>query len=118
MHAVIADLESTDTGSFFFSGLEVEQKPIGVFAQRAQFVQFFVVAGGDHAAIANQYRRRFDDGAFQQLPGVGMFSGQAAQAAQQIRLRVRQDLAEPGQPREAVAELRQVPGSGRFQRDP
>ena len=54
-----------------FQLIEVIRRTVG---QRAPFVQLFVVAWGNHAAITHQNRRRIDNGALQQFAKLGKFA--------------------------------------------
>ena len=53
-----------------FQSVEVIGRAIG---QPAPLIEFRVIAGGDNAAVANQYRRRIDNRPFQQFAQLAKF---------------------------------------------
>jgi len=65
MNPVVAHLERGNAGACARAPLNLDQVGPGVLAQAGQFVQGFVVATPDHAAIADNHRRIVDDGFLQ-----------------------------------------------------
>src|SRR3546814_17240043 len=57
VHAVVADLEGGNASGFALALLELDEEPVGVGRELAQFVEFAVVAVGDDAAVAGKQRR-------------------------------------------------------------
>ncbi len=56
VHAVVFDLEIGDAGAFALARLQRHEELAAVRVDRAQFVQFAVETGRDHAAVADQCR--------------------------------------------------------------
>ncbi len=81
--AVIADLESGQTGALAFAGLQLQQEAIGVARQVAQLIQLRVETRGDHATVADQHRRLGEDGAREQVEHLGMIADVGIQAGEQ-----------------------------------
>ena len=67
VHPVVTQPERRDAGTRFFARLEVEEVAIGVRGDRAQLVEFLVIAFGDDATVAHEHRRRIDDRARKKL---------------------------------------------------
>ena len=57
VHAVVADLQRRDAAGGALARFQVDQELVGVGRQRAQLVEFGVVAVGEDAAVARQHRR-------------------------------------------------------------
>jgi len=61
-----AQFQAGEAGALALLALEVEQNCSVLLPEEAQLVEFRIVAGGDHAAVAQVVRRRLDDGFGQQ----------------------------------------------------
>src|SRR3546814_19336861 len=57
VHAVVADLEGGNASGFALALLELDEAPVGVGPEPAQFVKFAVVTVGDDAAVVDNQRR-------------------------------------------------------------
>ena len=82
MHPVETELESADAGALAFPRFQFHQILIGAFAQAAQLVEFGIVAGRDHPAIAQGLRRVGNDRPVQQVADFGMGPGAAGEVLQ------------------------------------
>ena len=71
LHAVVTDLQRRDAGPLPFLRLQLHQPGVGVGGDGAALVQLRVVAFRDHPSVAQQVRRRPDDGPHQQPVQVG-----------------------------------------------
>ena len=67
MYAVVTDLERRQTGRTALALLKLQQIGPCVIADAAQLVELLVVARGNHASVADQYRRVLDDRAREQF---------------------------------------------------
>ena len=67
MYTVKADFERGESGTGALLLFQSQQEIAGVAAELAQFVEFGIVAVGDHTAFPDYYRRVFVDGELQQL---------------------------------------------------
>ena len=85
LDAVVAEPQIRDAGAFAFATLELDEKTLRVAAEQAHFVQFRIVAGRDHAAVAQMMRRRLGDGPREQPVLVGMRRDVAREPLQQRR---------------------------------
>jgi hypothetical protein len=63
-----------------------------VLADALELVELGVVAGGDYAAIAQDGRRRFDNGARQQIVQIGIRADLLGEFDEQRRIFVGEDL--------------------------
>ncbi len=118
MHPVEPNLESLDAGTLPFPRLQFHQKPVGVFAQFAQLIQFCIVAGGDDATVAQHLRRVGDDRPPQQIAGFGMRPSTTGEVLQQICVQQTEQALHIGQAGERVGQGDQIARTGRFQRHP
>src|SRR5690606_12021821 len=96
---------------------QVDQILIAVLADALELVELRVVARRDHAAVAQDRRRRFDDRAREQLVEVGIRSGLRYELAQQRRIFIREKILQCGQMRKRFAQLREVARTCALQRD-
>ena len=60
--AVVLDAQRRDAGARALAAFELEQEGVAARADRAKLVELGIVAGGDHAAVAQKRRRLFGDG--------------------------------------------------------
>ena len=67
MNTIETDLQRIQPQFFALADLETVEIVAGTIGQGSPFVQFTVVAGSDNATVANQHRRGFHHGAFQQV---------------------------------------------------
>ncbi len=120
LHAIEAELEARQPAALAFAALEFQQKLLGVAAEQAQFVEFRVVARRDHAAVAQEMRRRLGERARQHGVLVAMVGKLARELLQQRRGRLVQDrtqgLVEPRQRRECRPQLSEIAWPRRAQR--
>src|SRR5690606_38374559 len=119
VHAVEADLQRRDAGALALLRLELVEEAARVLADRAQLVELRVVTFGDHAAVADEDRRRFDDRALQELAlaivraaalGERLQTGRRIGQLEQTPLDLRQD-------GERVAKLREIARACGAERD-
>ncbi len=71
MYRVIADFQRIQPGTLAFANFQTIEIIGGAIRQRAPFVQLFMVAGRNNAAVADQYRRCVNNGAFQEVAQFG-----------------------------------------------
>ena len=56
LHAVVAEFQVADAAAHFFTCFEIKQVLVAVFADQPQLIQLGVVARGNHAAFAQDWR--------------------------------------------------------------
>ena len=79
MYPVVTDLERRQAGRITFALFQLQEIGARVVADAAQLVELLIVARGNHAPVADQYRRVLDDGAlekFSQHLVIGQSDGQ------------------------------------------
>ena len=67
MNGVKPNLQRIQTGALALTDFQSVQIVSCAISQRSPLVQFFVIARGDDATVANQHWRSFHNGAFQQF---------------------------------------------------
>ncbi len=121
LYSVEAQFQAGQAGALAFLTFEVEQELLGVAAEQAQLVEFGIVAGGDHAAVAHVVGGRVDDGLGQQgVVGsmtVLLLSEFGDEVLQQGGGCLAEELLQPRQDGECRAQLREVPRPRRAQGD-
>ena len=116
--AVVADLQRGDAAARAFTGFQIDQELVGMRAEGAQFVQFGVVAFGDHPAVAGQHRWLLHDRAGHPRRLCIVFAQFGAQRLQSRRIDARQRIAHFRQQAQGVAQGRQVAGARAAQGNP
>ncbi len=121
LHPIEAELEAGKPGALALAALQVEQILLRVAAQQAKLVQLGVVPRGDHAAVAQQMRRRFGDRSRQQRKFPAMVAELIAEVLQERRgsgrLQPGERVAQHRKGAECRAQLREVTRTRRAQRD-
>ncbi len=121
VHAVVFDTEGADAGAFPFTGFQVQQNAAGFAFQRAQGIQLFIKAHGNHAAIAHVQGGFFGDGALQQSVPAWLQIQRGGHLMQQGRRGFGQRFPQRGQHAghagQRVAQAGQFLGPDRAQRD-
>src|SRR6185437_15236941 len=102
--AVVADLQRRDAATGLLAFLQLDQVLVGVGGQATQLVEFRIVAVGDHAAVALQYRRLFDQGTGEQGGGFRVVADVFDQGMQQRTVQRGDLLAQHRRGGEAVAQ--------------
>ncbi len=110
VHAVVADLECGDPGALALACLEVHEELVGVLRQRAQLVELGVVAGREHAAVADHHRRVLDHRPAEQAERVRVLAARGRERRRQRRREPAQEQLQPGQAGERVAQRREIAG--------
>ena len=118
VHAVVLDLEARDAGARALARLECHEELAAVRVDRAQLVEVGVVAGGDHAAFADQRRGLRHDRARQQRVPLRVHGERGARVGEERHgldpPQQRRDLREL---RERVAQSRKLARAHVAQRD-
>ncbi len=117
MDAVVADLQVGQAGAGLLARFQVHQELSGVFAQRLQLVQLGVIAGLDHATVADHRRRVVDDRLGQQFGEFGIGADGGGQRLQVRRFQFGHGVLQVRQRRQRVAQARQVARAGVAQAD-
>ena len=117
MDAVVADLQVGQAGAGLLARFQVHQELPGVFAQRLQLVQLGVIAGLDHATVADHRRRVVDDRLGQQFGEFGIGADGGGQRPQVRRFQFGHGVLQVRQRRQRVAQARQVARAGVAQAD-
>ena len=115
MHPVVADLQVADTAALALGLFHLDQHPVAVLTQFAQFIEGRCVAAGNHTPVTQQHRRHVLDGGLQQGMGVGMDAKLRGQLPnQRIALGDQQGI-KLGQQCQAVAQAGQVAWTRRLE---
>ena len=117
LHPVVAETQVGEPGALALARLQLEQRLVAVLADPAQLVEVGIEARRDHAAVAQQGRRRRHDGRGEQCMHVGMRAGGFGELHEQRRVDALQDVAQFRQAAERVAQPGEVARAGRAQRD-
>lgn len=117
MDAVVADLQVGQAGAGLLARFQVHQELPGVFAQRLQLVQLGVIAGLDHATVADHRWRVVDDRLGQQFGEFGIGADGGGQRLQVRRFQFGHGVLQVRQRRQRVAQARQVARAGVAQAD-
>ncbi|MNM60415.1 hypothetical protein D3C81_716940 [compost metagenome] len=111
VYAVVADFEVGQTRAGFFAGFEIDQELAGVLAHGQQLVQLVVVAGLEHAAVANDRWRVIDDRPLEQAGQLRVGPGDGCQARQVRRLEFGHGVLQFRQSAQRIPQARQVTGA-------
>ena len=79
MNGVKPNLQRIKAGALALTDFQSVQIVSCAISQRSPLVQFFIIAGGDDATIANQHRWSFHYGTFQQFTQVSKLTHFLAQ---------------------------------------
>ena len=118
MHAVVADFQVRQPGALLLALLECEQIVAGAGRELAQLVEFRVITGGDHPAVANHHRRILDQRTLQECDELGKFAGTRPEFRQQGGFEAGTGIAQRGQAGERAAQPAEIARTRGTQRDP
>ena len=105
LHAVVAETQVLEAGTFALADLEVEQRLVAVLADATQFVEVRIEACCKHATFTEQGGRCLDECLGQVRMDGGVHSSGFRQPLQQGRIQCCQQCLQGRQAAERLAQL-------------